>query len=130
LSSARDILLTIYQFFTRIVMASEATPSSMNITGLPQPLRSFAMTINATLSCLCDDAARGIVMASEATPSSINITGLPQPLRGFAMTINATLSWLCNDAARITTVMASEATPSSINTYWIAAAPAGLRNDD
>jgi hypothetical protein len=44
------------------------------------------------------------------------------------MTINATLSWLCDDAAR-GIVMASEATPSSINTYWIAAAPAGLRND-
>jgi hypothetical protein len=55
------------------------------------------MTINATLSWLCNDAARGIVMASGVKQSSINITGLPQPLRGFAMTVNATLSWLCND---------------------------------
>jgi hypothetical protein len=31
------------------------------------------MTINATLSWLCNDAARGIVMASEAKPSSITI---------------------------------------------------------
>jgi hypothetical protein len=44
---------------------------------------------------------------SDAIQSN-KLTGLPQPLRGFAMTLHM---------------------PSSINTYWIAAAPAGLRND-